>query len=100
MRSATAKRELPDHEVRTVAEAGWAGKRNGDLIRLMREAGIEALVTVDQSIEFQNNLRTSGIAVVLLVARTNRLEALLPLVAELRTALSAVRAGDMVRVGI
>ncbi|MBZ0306863.1 MAG: hypothetical protein K8I82_12410 [Anaerolineae bacterium] len=29
------KRELSDHEVKTVPEAGWAGTQNGALLRLM-----------------------------------------------------------------
>ena len=31
------KRELIDYEVRTVVEMGWAGKKNGELLRLMNE---------------------------------------------------------------
>jgi hypothetical protein len=29
------KRELADYEIRTVVEMGWAGKKNGELLRLM-----------------------------------------------------------------
>lgn len=29
------KEELPGHDVRTVAEIRWAGKKNGDLLRLV-----------------------------------------------------------------
>ena len=29
------RRELSGYEVRTVVEMGWAGKRNGELLRLL-----------------------------------------------------------------
>ena len=30
------KRELTDYEIRTVAEMGWSGKKNGELLQLMQ----------------------------------------------------------------
>ncbi len=27
------RRDIPGHEVKTVAEAGWAGVKNGELLR-------------------------------------------------------------------
>jgi len=35
------------------AELGWAGKKNGELIRLAHEAGFQVFVTVDLGIEYQ-----------------------------------------------
>ena len=44
--------DIPGHEVRTVAEAGWAGVKNGELLRLA--AGqFDLLLTVDRSVEHQ-----------------------------------------------
>lgn len=40
------KRELPGFEVHTVAEMGWAGVKNGKLLRLA-EAEFDILVTAD-----------------------------------------------------
>lgn len=48
-------RLLPDHEVRTVGAMGWAGKRNGELLRLAA-AEFDALLTADQNLEHQQNL--------------------------------------------
>jgi len=31
------KNELPGHAVSTVPEMGWAGKKNGELLRLMSD---------------------------------------------------------------
>ncbi len=35
---------------------GWAGQKNGALLRLMQEAGFEAFVTVDGNLHYQQNL--------------------------------------------
>lgn len=64
----------------TVQECGWAGLTNGPLLRRMREAGVEAFVTTDRNLQYQQNLATAGFSVVVLVAVTNKLEDLLPLV--------------------
>jgi hypothetical protein len=93
------KQDLVGHDVRTVVEMGWSSKRNGELLVLMLRERFEALLTVDQSFEFQQNVRTSGIAVIVVAARTNRLKELRPLAPQIVDALSKVRAGDLVRVG-
>lgn len=59
----------------------------------------EALLTVDQHIEFQQNVRASGIGVVVVLARTNRLKELRPLVPQMLEASNRVKAGELVQVG-
>jgi uncharacterized protein DUF5615 len=93
------KAELPDHEVRTAQEEGWAGLKNGDLLRVA--AGrFDVLLTVDRNIAFQQNLRGLSIAVVAMVARSNRLDDLRPVMVEVRRVLPGVRAGQVIRVAI
>jgi hypothetical protein len=82
----------------TITE-GWAGRRNGDLLELMRTSGFAILVTVDRNLRFQQNVAASGIAVVVLHARSNRVPDLAPLVPALREALVAVSAGTVAHVG-
>ena len=53
----------------------------------------------DQNIEFQLNLKTLPIAVVVLVADSNRLESLVPLVAGVLQALHTLQPRTLVRVG-
>lgn len=55
------RRELPDHEVSTVAEAGWAGVKNGALLKLAAQA-FDAIVTVDRNLQYQQNLAGLEIA--------------------------------------
>ena len=69
---------LTGHDVRTVPEMGWSGKKDGELLALMAGATFEVLVTVDRGIRHQQHLKAVGVAVVVLVATTNRLADLLP----------------------
>src|ERR1035437_787423 len=93
------KRDLVVYDVWTVVEMGWSSKRNGELLKLMLAERFEALLTVDQNIEFQQNVRQSGIAVVVVASCTNRLKELRPLVPQMLEALVKVGAGDLIRVG-
>ena len=93
------KREFTGHDVHHVVDMGWSSKRNGELLRLMVAAQFEAMLTVDQNLEFQQNVRASGIGVVVALARTNRLKELRPLVPQLLEALARVGAGELIRVG-
>ena len=64
------RQQLSDHDVRTVAEVGWAGRKNGELLQLMSGQGFEVLLTVDQSIRHQQNLRARRISLVVLTGST------------------------------
>jgi len=86
--------ELVGHRVVTVQEAGWAGKKNGELLALA-EASHEVFITVDRNLYFQQNLRNFKIAVVVLVARTNRLADLKPLAADVLLQLSLLKPGEV-----
>lgn len=77
---------------------GWNGKKNGELLRLMTVAGFEILLTVDRNLQHQQNLAAAGIAVVVMVAATNRLADLLPLIPKVEAVLQSVRAGEAVEV--
>lgn len=91
-------RELVGHDVRTVPQEGWSGKKNGELLTLMTAAGFEVLVTVDQGIRHQQNLRAAGVAVVVMVGASNRLADLVPLAPDVLVALTIVQPGDVVEI--
>ncbi len=55
--------ELHGHETKTVQDMGWAGIKNGALLRLA-DGQFDALLTVDQGIEYQQNLSGLRIGVV------------------------------------
>jgi hypothetical protein len=55
--------------VESVAEAGWAGLTNGDMIAAAESAGFEVMVTSAQNIQYQQNL--TGRTLALDVLTTN-----------------------------
>ena len=77
---------------------GWTHLGNGALLR--QAAGeFDAVLIADQNIEFQQNLKALPIAVLVLVANSNRLESLVPLVAGVLQALHTLQPRTLVRVG-
>ncbi len=52
------KRLLAGHECRTVQEMSWSGKQNGVLL-LLAEKEFDVLVTIDQGMEYEQNLANS-----------------------------------------
>jgi len=94
------RRELSEHEVRTVPEMGWAAKENGELLQLASNLLFDVFITVDQRLSYQQDVTRSSIAVVVLVAKRNKIEFLLPLVPELRRVLREIQPGKVYRVGV
>ena len=92
------KSELAEHEVRTAQEQGWAGLKNGDLLRVAN-ASFDVLLTVDRNIAFQQTLKGLSIAVVAMVAKSNRYRDLRPMLAQVRDALPKAKPGEAIRVG-
>ena len=89
---------LTGHDARTVTQMGWTSLSNGALLR-QAAATFDALLTADQNIEFQQNLKTLPVAVVVLVADSNRLESLEPLVPKILQALTTLQPKVLIRVG-
>jgi predicted nuclease of predicted toxin-antitoxin system len=91
-------RDLGGHDVSTVQQRDWAGLKNGELLRVAADAGIEVLVTADRNLQFQQNLSQSRLGIILLVAPSNALEDLRPLVPSLLAAIPNSRPGQLLRV--
>jgi Domain of unknown function (DUF5615) len=85
---------LIGHECRTVAECGWAGKKNGELLSLA-ESEFDVLLTLDKNIPFQQELKLARIALVIVCARSSRIQDLLPLIPECLAALQHVQPGQL-----
>ena len=92
------RRELPDHEVRTVVEMGWAGKRNSELLRLLTAEHFAMFLTTDQNLRYQQNFRGLQVAFIVLTAPTNKLDDLIPLMPTVRTVLETIQPGAVVEV--
>jgi hypothetical protein len=87
--------ELRGHTVDTVSGRGRI--KNGELLRRM-SGQYDVLVTMDRSIEFQQRISTLPFGIVLVRARSNRMEHLRPLVPSILPALAAVSPGRIRRV--
>jgi hypothetical protein len=90
------RNELPGHVVTTVAIMGWAGLKNGALIKEMEAAGIEALITMDKGLQYQQNLGHAAFGTVLLRAISNRFDDLQPLMPQVLSVLPALQPGQLI----
>ena len=91
-------RLIAGHNVITVVRAGWSGIRNSQLLSRAANHQFAALITVDKRIADSADLASLGISVVILVAKSNRLVDLEPLIPRLLEALENLTAGCVVRV--
>ena len=89
---------LAVHDVHTVVGRGWSGIKNGALLWRMR-GDYEALITMDQGIEFQQNIAALPFGILLLFARSNRMVHLEPLVPEILETLPLLQPGQLLRIG-
>lgn len=81
----------------TVGAYGWAGRDDGPLLDLLAPV-CDVFVTIDQNLPFQQRLDERPFATVILVAPSNRLKDLLPLVAGLHVAIGHAKVGEVTRV--
>ena len=89
---------LDGHECRTVVACGWSGKKNGELLALA-DPNFDVLMTLDKSLPYQQNLATKRIAVLIIHARSNRIQDLIPILPECFAALAAIQPRQVVRIG-
>ncbi len=92
------KRELPDHDVLRVQEMGWAGIKNGALLRFIKSADFDVFVTIDGNLEYQQNLRAIRFAIIVLSAPDNTFDTLNPLMPKVVEALKTIKASEVVHV--
>jgi len=88
------KHDIRADFVRTVPEMGWASIENGKLLRLA-QVEFDVFVTRDQNLEYQQNLRAFDLAVIVLVAPSNDIDDLRPLMAATNEAIPLLRPYDV-----
>lgn len=89
---------LMGHETSTVQRCGWSGVTNGKLLALAA-AQFEVFLTMDGNLEFQQNLATLPVAVLVVEAVSNRMEHLRPLVPNILNGLDHLAPKSLKRVG-
>ena len=88
---------LVGHEATTVPRSGWAGVKNGKLLALAATE-FDVFLTMDQNLEYQQNLATLPIAVIVVEARSNRIEHLAPVVPNILRELNHIQPRSLRRV--
>jgi predicted nuclease of predicted toxin-antitoxin system len=91
------KRDFTGHNAFTVEDAGFKGLKNGRLLQAA-SGQYDVLVTVDQNLTYQQNLKSFSVAVIVLSARRSTYAALRPLMPKVLEALDGINPGDVVTV--
>ena len=87
-------RELSEFHVRTVADAGWAGTKNGRLLRLA--AGeFDVFLTADRNLPHQQTLGTLDLGFVVLSAGSTKLNDLRAIASLIRKAIADAQPGQV-----
>jgi len=89
---------LPGHDCQTARYAGLAGLKNGDLLDAAEKAKFDVFLTVDQGIEYQQNLTARKLAIIIFHAKSNRLKDLLPLVPTCLARIESIQPGQIVTI--
>lgn len=87
----------PEFFAKTTPEMGWASLSNGELLSVA-EKEFDVFITSDKNLSFQQSIPSSSIQVVLLKARTNTYEDLLPLVEKLPSVIKAHEPGKFLEI--
>ena len=90
---------LTGHSVESVHQRGWSDLDNGALLTAC-QAAFDVFVTLDQNLRYQQNLRGRPLAIVVVHARSNRIQDLEPLVPAILAALGTASPGEVTLVGV
>jgi len=91
-------KELIGYEIDTVPKKGWAGIKNGKLLKLA-EQEFDVFITVDRNLAFQQNVQKINIMIVVLTGLGTRLKDLQPIIPELLEQLKIIKRGEIIWVG-
>ena len=81
------KRGLPERKIVSVQEMGWAGIKNGELLRLV--AGeFDVFITSDKNLHHQQNLAAIDLSIILLPS--NQVPVIKALLPEIEAALTDI----------
>jgi predicted nuclease of predicted toxin-antitoxin system len=83
--------EIVGHDCYTVSYLGWGGIDNGALLTRAAAADFDALITLDAHLQYQQNQQQLPISIVVLLAMSNDMDDLLPLVPSLLAALPSIQ---------
>jgi hypothetical protein len=86
--------KLPGVTVETVRTMGWKGVKNGALLTRAQGA-FDVFLTIDRGIAHQQNVSKFNIAILLMLARSNRMSDLEPLADAVMTSIKTAARGTV-----
>ena len=90
---------MPQHEVFTVSYLRWSSFDDATLLTHAASNGFDVLITIDQGIAHQQNLVNLPLSVVVLRAKSNKIDDLRPLVPKLLSALEVLTPRSLLKIG-
>ncbi|MFN3979667.1 MAG: hypothetical protein ACK4SA_04690 [Caldilinea sp.] len=87
----------PNFDVMTVEGRGWKGEKNGALLK-MAAAEFDVFITMDRGIEHEQNWSALDLAIILVIAKTNRYSDVKPLIPAIEFSLARITPGQLIRV--
>ena len=92
------KTHLPNHDISTTQEQGWADVVNGKSLDLAEVTGFSVILTADASIKHQQNFSARNISILIMRAFNNRLSTHVEMIADVESALTEIRRGEIVEI--
>jgi hypothetical protein len=92
------RRYLSGHSVETAYERGWSTLQNSELLLSAEREGFELLITTDQNLKYQQELKGRRIAILVLLTTSWR--RLSPYASQISNLVDTLHAGDYKEFGI
>src|SRR5258707_71326 len=90
---------LTGHTAVSVQRRGWTSAKNGELL-ILAAREFDVVLTADKGIEYQQNIATLPIAILIIHAHSNRMEDMARTVPDILSALEELEPRTLRRVGL
>lgn len=77
---------------------GWSGRENGELLQLAADNGFDAFISTDKGLQYEHNQSKLPLAIVVLMARNNKLRTLEALMPQVVARLSTLKGNELVKI--
>lgn len=91
-------KDLP-YDVSTVHQLKLTGLENGALLKAIEDE-FDIFLTVDQNLQYQQNLTNTKIAIIVLNVISNRYEDIVPIIPSCISAINRIKQGELVTISI
>lgn len=82
---------LTGHISISVQRQGWTSIKNGELLALAATAEFDVLLTADKGMEYQQNLAALPVSILIVLAKSNRVEDLALVIPNVLAALAELK---------